>query len=61
MLSIIKFHDDESNNSDSHDNWFSIENSMRIYNQYIDLDEDHNGMLSKTELAKYKFVKSLDS
>lgn len=32
-------------------NWFSAPSALRIYGQYLNLDKDHNGMLSKNELA----------
>ncbi|KAH9506121.1 Serine/threonine-protein phosphatase 2A regulatory subunit B'' subunit gamma [Dermatophagoides farinae] len=34
-------------------NWFSAANTIRLYNMYIDLDDDHNGMISKLELRKF--------
>ncbi|KAL3287791.1 hypothetical protein HHI36_002254 [Cryptolaemus montrouzieri] len=34
-------------------NWFSVSSAMRIYGHYLNLDRDHNGMLSKLELANY--------
>lgn len=34
-------------------NWFSAPSALRIYGQYLNLDTDHNGMLSKDELKRY--------
>jgi len=34
-------------------NWFSAPSALRVYGQYLNLDTDHNGMLSKAELMKY--------
>uniref|UniRef100_A0A8D8XZH8 Serine/threonine-protein phosphatase 2A regulatory subunit B'' subunit gamma n=1 Tax=Cacopsylla melanoneura TaxID=428564 RepID=A0A8D8XZH8_9HEMI len=34
-------------------NWFSAASALRIYGQYLHLDKDHNGILSKEELAAY--------
>lgn len=34
-------------------NWFSVANTIRLYNIYLGLDENHNGMLSKAEFLKY--------
>uniref|UniRef100_A0A1B6CP26 Serine/threonine-protein phosphatase 2A regulatory subunit B'' subunit gamma n=1 Tax=Clastoptera arizonana TaxID=38151 RepID=A0A1B6CP26_9HEMI len=34
-------------------NWFSAPSALRVYGQYLNLDKNHNGMLSKDELAKY--------
>ena len=33
--------------------WFSARNALRVYSQYLDLDTDHNGMLSECELGAY--------
>lgn len=35
------------------DNWFSLENAYRVYNSYLELDSDQNGMLSKQEFAAF--------
>jgi hypothetical protein len=32
---------------------FSPQSALRIYGQYLNLDTDHNGMLSRQELASY--------
>ncbi|XP_061724106.1 serine/threonine-protein phosphatase 2A regulatory subunit B'' subunit gamma-like [Cydia pomonella] len=34
-------------------NWFSAASALRVYGQYLNLDRDHNGMLSISELAGY--------
>uniref|UniRef100_A0A3B5M2T8 Protein phosphatase 2, regulatory subunit B'', gamma n=1 Tax=Xiphophorus couchianus TaxID=32473 RepID=A0A3B5M2T8_9TELE len=34
-------------------NWFSAPSALRVYGQYLNLDKDHNGMLSKEELSRY--------
>lgn len=34
-------------------NWFSAQSALRVYEQYLRLDVDHNGMLKKGELARY--------
>ena len=34
-------------------NWFSAPSALRVYGQYLNLDKDHNGMLSRTELLAY--------
>lgn len=36
-------------------NWFSIHSAMRVYEKYLKLDIDHNGLLRKSELAKYSW------
>ena len=42
--------EDEDRNAS---NWFSAQNALRVYSQYLELDIDHNGMLSKDELMNY--------
>lgn len=34
-------------------NWFSAASFMRVYAQYLNLDEDRDGMLSKEELKGF--------
>ena len=34
-------------------NWFSAPSALRVYRQYLNLDTDHNGMLSMEELGRY--------
>lgn len=34
-------------------NWFSIQNTFRVYEQYLKMDTDQNGMLSKADFARY--------
>eukprot|EP00392_Amoebophrya_sp_AT5.2_P014860 g15031.t1 len=43
----------ESPNVADESNWFSVENALRVYGQYLELDTDQNGMLSPSELGKY--------
>ena len=38
---------------DALQNWFSVQSSLRVYDQYLRLDMDKNGMLKKGELARY--------
>lgn len=33
--------------------WFSVDSAMEVYSEYVDLDQDHNGMLSKKEFLRY--------
>lgn len=42
-----------NSNNQTNNNWFSLTNFWRIYQKYIDLDRDRNGMLSKEELNKF--------
>jgi len=34
-------------------NWFSVQSTLQVYDQYLRLDLDRNGMLKKSELARY--------
>ncbi|KAG1697885.1 Serine/threonine-protein phosphatase 2A regulatory subunit B'' subunit gamma [Nymphon striatum] len=34
-------------------NWFSAPSALRVYGQYLNLDKDRNGMLSREELMRY--------
>ena len=43
----------ESFSSQINNNWFSCHNALRIYNDFIQLDKDQNGMLSKDEFSLY--------
>lgn len=36
-------------------NWFSQDSALKVYDKYIKLDTDSNGLLSKAELAKYSW------
>ena len=36
-------------------NRFSKQSALRVYERYLKLDTDHNGLLSKTELSKYSW------
>ncbi|KAH7965546.1 hypothetical protein HPB49_008698 [Dermacentor silvarum] len=54
------FHDDltelrsdklTSTNLDT--NWFSATSALKVYGDYLNLDRNRNGMLSKSELARY--------
>lgn len=33
-------------------NWFSFNHSLKVYEKYLALDKDHNGMLSRQELSR---------
>jgi len=34
-------------------NWFSMQSALKVYGDYLELDADQNGMLSKEELSHY--------
>jgi serine/threonine-protein phosphatase 2A regulatory subunit B'' len=50
---LIELRDEEISKEHLENNWFSAQSALRIYGQYLNLDEDHNGMLSKQELSQY--------
>jgi serine/threonine-protein phosphatase 2A regulatory subunit B'' len=50
---LIELRDEDLSKEHLETNWFSAQSAQRVYGQYLNLDEDHNGMLSKQELARY--------
>jgi serine/threonine-protein phosphatase 2A regulatory subunit B'' len=50
---LIELRDEELSKEHLETNWFSAQSALRVYGQYLNLDEDHNGMLSKQELSRY--------
>ena len=50
---LIELRDEELSKDHLETNWFSAQSALRVYGQYLNLDEDHNGMLSKQELSRY--------
>ncbi|XP_037950978.1 serine/threonine-protein phosphatase 2A regulatory subunit B'' subunit gamma-like [Teleopsis dalmanni] len=44
---------DETTKEEQERNWFSMTSVLSVYGNYLNLDKDHNGMLSKQELAAY--------
>jgi hypothetical protein len=34
-------------------NWFSLASAIRVYRHFLELDTDHDGMLTPDELASY--------
>lgn len=47
----IQLRDDESPKDSQELNWFSAPSALSVYGHYLNLDKDHNGMLSKSELS----------
>lgn len=45
--------DEEAPKGAQETNWFSAPSALSIYGHYLNLDKDHNGMLSKAELGGY--------
>merc|ERR1712168_523482 len=50
---LLELRDEVLSKDKQESNWFSAPSALRIYGQYLNLDTDHNGMLSKQELARY--------
>ncbi len=50
---LIELRDEELSKDHLEANWFSAQSAQRVYGQYLTLDENHNGMLSKQELARF--------
>lgn len=48
----IQLRDEDLSTEMQQSNWFSAPSALRVYGQYLNLDKDHNGMLSKEELAR---------
>ncbi|CAG9859442.1 unnamed protein product [Phyllotreta striolata] len=50
---LLELRDEELSKELQEQNWFSAPSALKIYGHYLNLDRDHNGMLSKSELAGY--------
>ena len=50
---LLELRDEELSKTVQESNWFSAPSALRVYGQYLNLDKDHNGMLSKEELSHY--------
>jgi len=50
---LLELRDEELSKDMQESNWFSAPSALRVYGQYLNLDKDHNGMLSRQELARY--------
>ena len=51
-ISGSQLRDEDLSKEMQESNWFSAPSALRVYGQYLNLDKDHNGMLSKEELAR---------
>lgn len=49
----FQLRDEETPKGAQETNWFSAPSALSIYGHYLNLDKDHNGMLSKAELGGY--------
>lgn len=50
---LLELRDEDLSKEMQENNWFSAPSALRVYGIYLNLDKDHNGMLSKSELASY--------
>ena len=50
---LLELRDQELAKDVQEANWFSAPSALRVYGQYLNLDKDHNGMLSRGELLSY--------
>lgn len=50
---LLELRDEELPKDQQQNNWFSAPSALRVYGVYLNLDKDHNGMLSKEELSRY--------
>lgn len=50
---LLELRDEDLSSQALEQNWFSAPSALRVYGLYLNLDRDHNGMLSRHELAKY--------
>ncbi|KAI4468465.1 serine/threonine-protein phosphatase 2a regulatory subunit b'' subunit gamma [Holotrichia oblita] len=50
---LLELRDEELSKEIQEQNWFSAPSALRVYGHYLNLDRDHNGMLSQSELAGY--------
>ncbi|KAL7648208.1 UNVERIFIED_CONTAM: hypothetical protein RMT77_000111 [Armadillidium vulgare] len=50
---LLELRDEDLPKKQQQSNWFSAPSALRVYGIYLNLDKDHNGMLSKEELGKY--------
>lgn len=48
---LLELRDDDVSKDAQENNWFSATSALSVYGIYLNLDKDHNGMLSKKELA----------
>jgi serine/threonine-protein phosphatase 2A regulatory subunit B''/actin-binding protein anillin len=50
---LLELRDEEIPKDAQEMNWFSAPSTLSVYGNYLNLDKDHNGMLSKKELSGY--------
>jgi len=53
LAELYELRQEQWSMEDAQQNWFSVQSSLRVYDHYLRLDADKNGMLKKSELARY--------
>ncbi|CAF4546892.1 unnamed protein product, partial [Didymodactylos carnosus] len=48
---LLELREDDADTEDLENNWFSCQSASKVYSRYLQLDKDHNGLLSRDELA----------
>lgn len=51
--SLLELREEEVDASRVEQNWFSSVNAQKLYDSYVGMDEDQNGMLNKKELKRF--------
>ena len=52
FLSFFQLREQDADVDELEQNWFSCQSASKIYTRYLQLDKDHNGLLSRDELSK---------
>lgn len=53
LTELLELREEDTSKESQEHNWFSMPSVLTVYGNYLNLDKDHNGMLSKQELADY--------
>jgi serine/threonine-protein phosphatase 2A regulatory subunit B'' len=51
LAELYDLRQEQLNMDNALQNWFSLQSSLRVYNQYLKLDQEKNGILKKHELS----------
>jgi len=55
LAELYELRQERFNPEELSQNWFSVQSALRVYEKYLKLDIDHNGLLRKSELARYSW------
>merc|ERR1711904_315017 len=53
LAELFELRNENLSEEEERSNWCSALSALRVYGQYLSLDTDQNGMLSKSELMRY--------